>query len=401
MKALYFENDLRKALALKVAQRFYRFAAFAPFSPLRYADVPEPGIPNPRWLKVRNRCCGLCGTDLHFMFMEISPGNFSAAVPGVARKFLGHELLGEVIEKGSDVHGFKPGDRVVMRIDWPSCFQMEIEPPCPQCAAGCYMRCENLGKVPLPVEHQGGGFSPRMVMHRTQPYLVPAALSDDAAVLLEPMACAVHGALKSPAQPGETALVIGGGTLGLLTIAALRALSPQARVFCLTRYPFQTRVAEKLGAAVIPEGVHLYARIAEAAGARHVQGRLGNEILLGGFDRIYDTVGSDATLHNALRWAKAGGAVVLCGINFNPGKVDYSPVWSQEVNLLGINCHAVEACGLNSFDLAADLLGRGCLDPSDIITHRYPIEHWREAVRTFLDKRTCQAIKIVVDLPAA
>ena len=397
MKALYFQNRLAKVLALRVAERFNKYAALGPLSPLRYADVPEPQIPNARWLKVKNRACGLCGTDIHFMFMDMDPKTFSAAVPGIRKKFLGHELVGEVVETGTEVSGFVVGDRVAMRIDWPSCFQMEIDPPCPQCAAGNYMLCENPGRKPLPIEDAGGGFSPYMVMHRSQPYRIPDALSDDTALLLEPLASAVHGVLKAKPRPGEKVLVIGGGAIGLLCVAACRALAPGASVWCLARYPFQARVAEKLGATVIVEGPNLYQNIADITGARHAKGYFGNEILLGGFDRIYDSVGNDQSLGHALRWARGGGCVVLLGINFHPGKVDYSPVWCQEVNLVGINCHAAETDGRTSFDVAADLLCAGCVDAKDFITHRFPMHQYKDAVKTFLNKRESKSIKIVLD----
>jgi threonine dehydrogenase-like Zn-dependent dehydrogenase len=401
MKALYFENNFARVAALKVLERFHRFAAFGPWSPLRWREVPEPRLPGPRWLKVRNRACGLCGTDLHFMFMDLAPKCFNAAMPGVPRKYLGHELVGEVVEAGGEVGEVGVGDRVVMRIDWPSCFQLEIDPPCAPCAAGNYMLCTQLGlREPATID-TGGGFSPYMVMHRSQPFKVPAALSDDQALLLEPTASAVHGVLKSPPAPGETVLVIGGGTIGLITVGVLRARFPETRVHSLVRHPFQAAAAEQLGAEVIHEGEGLYARIAEASGARYVRGRLGNEILLGGYDRIYDSVGNDTTLHNALRWARGGGTVVLVGINFNPGKIDYSPVWSQEVHLVGINCHATEAGGRTSFDIAADILAGGLLDPALLITHRFPMDRWKDAVRTFLDKRGARAIKIVLDHPGA
>ncbi len=398
MKALYFENRLSKVMLLKVAERFSRYAALGPFSPLRYAEVPEPTLPNARWLKVRNLCCGLCGTDIHFMFMEMDPKCFTAAIPGVKRKFLGHEVVSEVVDVGADVQGFTVGDRVAMRIDWPSCFQLEIEPPCSQCAQGNYMLCENLGLKELPVENPGGGFSPFMVMHRSQPFKIPQALSNDAAVLMEPLASAVHGVLKAKPRSGDRVLVVGGGTLGLLTVAALRGLVPEAKMHCLTRYPFQARVAEKLGSVVIPEGPEVYARMAAASGGRNITGYFKNEILLGGFDVVYDTVGNDQSLHHALRWAKGGGTVVLAGINWKPGTIDYSPVWSQEVKLVGINCHATEEDGQTSFDIAAQLLLAGCVAPEDIITHRFPIARYKEAVRTFFDKRNRQAIKIVLDL---
>ena len=397
MKALYFEKDPYRVGMLKAAQLFSKYAALGPLSPLRYRDIDEPRIPNPRWLKIRNRCCGLCGTDLHFMFMDMDPKCFSAAMPGIHRKFLGHELVGEVVEVGSEVEGFVPGDRVAMRIDWPSCYQMEIEPPCPQCASGSYMLCSNPGVKALPLEDVGGGFSPYMVMHRTQPFKIPGALDDDAAVLLEPMASAVHGVLKARPGAGDKALVIGGGTIGLLSVAALRRLFPRTEVFCLVRYLFQGRIAERLGATVLIEGNDTYRRIADLTGGRYAKGFLGNEIVLGGFDAVYDTVGSDRSVHNALRWAKGRGAVVLVGINFKPGKIDYSPVWCQEVKFVGINCHATEYDGRTSFDIAAELLVAGAISPADFITHRFPVARYKEAVKTFLSKRMSEAVKIVLD----
>jgi len=74
--------------------------------------VPEPQIPNSRWLKVKNKACGLCGSDIHFIFMEMAPKSFPAATPGVSRKYLGHELLGEVMETGDYAGDFKKGDRL-------------------------------------------------------------------------------------------------------------------------------------------------------------------------------------------------------------------------------------------------------------------------------------------------
>ncbi len=398
MKALYFENKIAQVAMLKAASQFNKYAALGRLSPLKYKHIEEPTIPDANWVKVKNRSCGLCGTDLHFMFMDIDPRCFPAAVPGISRKFLGHELVGEIVEVGSDVPDFEVGDRVAMRIDWPSCFQMEIRPPCPQCAVGNYMLCENQGARQLPVRDVGGGFSPFMIMHRTQPFLIPDALSHDQALLLEPLASAVHGVLKASPAPGEKVLVIGAGSIGLLTVAVLRALHPEVEVFCLSRYPFQARVATKLGAEVIPEGQNLYRTIAEITDARYVQGHFSNEIMLGGFDVVYDSIGNDKSIHNALRWTRGGGTVVIIGINFNPGKVDYSPIWAQEINLFGINSHANESGGRSSFDIAAQLLVDDCVSPADLITHRFPIRQYKNAVKTFLSKACSEAIKIVLDL---
>jgi len=398
MKALYFENDLLRIMALKATSKLNRLAALGPLSPLRYEEVPEPSLPNERWVKVRNLACGLCGTDIHFMFMEMDPKSFPAALPGIKKKYLGHELVGRVVEAGTE-SGFVVGNRVVMRLDWPSCAQLEIERPCRQCAEGNYMLCENLGIGRLPDGAVGGGFSPFMVMHRSQPCLVPDALSDDQALLLEPTACAVHGVGKASFRAGDKVLVIGGGTIGLLTASVIGHRHPEVTVHCLVRYPYQAEAACEVGARAILSGKGNYQTVASATAGRALSGYFGNEIVLGGYDTIFDTVGNDASLHDALRWVRGRGRVVLMGINFMPGKVDYTTIWNQEIELSGINCHATESDGRNSFEHAAEILQAGRLDPSLILTHRLPMHRWKEAVKLFLNKGASKATKIVLEHP--
>jgi threonine dehydrogenase-like Zn-dependent dehydrogenase len=398
VKALYVDFDIRRVVALTLAKHISRRLAFAPFAPLRFEEVPEPRIPGPRWIKVRNTMCGLCASDVHFVFMDIDVGSFPAAAPGVPRKYLGHELVGEVIEAGSEVENVAVGDRVALRIDWPSCFQQDLTPPCRQCASGNYMLCENVGLRPAPVVDTGCGFSPFMVMHRSQPFRIPPGLTDDEAVLLEPTAVAVHAVMKLAPKPGQKILVIGSGTIGLLTLAVAKALEPACRVFCVARYPFQAEQAARMGAdGVLSSGEGLYREAAGATAARYIEGAFGNRILLGGFDLVYDSVGNDRSLRDALRLARAGGTVVIVGINFRPGRLDYSPIWNQEVNLVGVNSHATEPTGENSFEIAARLLSEKAVRVEGMVTHRFPLEEYRRAIGAFCEKGKSRAIKIVID----
>ena len=396
MKALFVENRLDRFAAGKAAKVVSRMAAMGPLSPVRYTSVPEPSLPGPRWLKVRNRACGLCGTDVHLMALDLDPRSFPAALPGLPRVYLGHEVLATVEEVGAEVDGFEPSDRVAVRIDWPSCAQMEISPPCPRCAEGAYMLCENLGRRAMPRD-TGGGFSTKSVLHRSQPFLLPSSLTDDQALLLEPAAVAIHAVLRSLPAAGESVLVIGAGTIGLLTVAALRHLAPDAEVRCLARHRFQADAAAALGARVVTGGGDLYRRLANDSGARYVKGHLSNEILLGGFDTIFDTVGSDNTLQDALRWVRGRGRLVLVGVNMEPGKMDYSPLWHQEITVIGVNSHATEADGRTSFDHAADFLPEVPSLPGLLLTHRFPVARWKDAVRAFLDKKGSRAVKIILE----
>jgi threonine dehydrogenase-like Zn-dependent dehydrogenase len=398
MKALWFDNDIKKILALQAGKVFSRNAVFSFFSPFRYGDIEEPAIPNPRWLKVRNKRCGLCASDIHIMFADVSPKAFPAAVPGLGRIYLGHELVGEVMELGAEVAGFALGDRVAQPIQFPSCNQMEISPPCRHCADGNYTLCENVGTRPEASEHPGAGFSPFMVLHRSQPFKIPSGMSNDAAVLLEPTSCAVHAVLKRTPKSGDRVLVVGSGAIGLLTLAAVRAFQPDARVYVSARYPFQAEQAERMGAQGIFLGREAtYKGIEQTCGARLISAPFGNRIVMGGFDVVYDSVGNDASVGDSLRWARAGGIVVLIGVNMKPGAFDYTPVWYREVDLIGIYAHGMEASGETTFKIAARLLAEERIRVDGIITHHFPVRDYREAIRAFASKGKSKAIKIVLE----
>jgi threonine dehydrogenase-like Zn-dependent dehydrogenase len=128
-------------------------------------------------------------------------------------------------------------------------------------------------------------------------------------------------------------------------------------------------------------------------------GKFKNSMILGGFDVVYDCVGADKTLQDSLRWVRAGGTVVLAGVNLKPMHVDLSPIWYQEVALLGLLAHGMEEWNgirQSTYDLTTDLLLKKKLFIEGLITHRFPLGHWRTAVRTAKDKRS-GAIKVVLD----
>jgi threonine dehydrogenase-like Zn-dependent dehydrogenase len=197
--------------------------------------------------------------------------------------------------------------------------------------------------------------------------------------------------------PGARVLVVGGGTIGLLAAAACKALTPGVGVFASVRYPFQARVAEALGAHVLAGSANLYAQSADATNGRHIRGMFGNEIVLGGFDVVLDTIGGAASFQQSLRLARPHGRVVLLGIDFSPGRLDYSPIWAREVEVTGINCHGIERDGRSTFEIAAEMLGKMPELPGLVITHRFAMDDYRQAVRAFMGKRDSGAIKIVLE----
>ncbi|MCS7039868.1 MAG: zinc-binding dehydrogenase [Caldilineales bacterium] len=400
MRTIYVDKHIPKILAVKALKPVWGDVVYAPLSPVRFAEIPDPPLPGPRWLRVRNRVCGICASDLSLLHVEADPQIGPAALPGNQRFYLGHEVVSIVTEVEPGVTRFKPGDRVIMqaRFQGAHCRNQEIEPLCRHCAEGNYILCENASRGIGP-RGVGGGWGDGYTAHESELYPVPDDLSDDQAAMVEPLAVGVRTALRRLPAPGEKALVVGCGIVGLNLIQALRALAPDCHITALARYGHQQLMARRLGADEIIGNEDPYRAVARITGARLYEGMLGNRMLLGGFDVVFDCVGTSATLQDSLRWARAGGTVVLAGVKLKPLSLDLTPVWYQEVNLIGVNSHGREHWNgreWETFDLVIELLRQGKLTIDGLITHRFPLEKWREAIATAENKRT-GAIKVVFD----
>jgi threonine dehydrogenase-like Zn-dependent dehydrogenase len=394
LKAIYFDLNIPKALLTQAVKRLWPQVVWTPLSPTGLEQIPDPELPGPNWLRVRNRQCGICASDLAVFFLEGDPRSAPVALPSFKRLYLGHEAVGEVTEVGAEVERFKVGDRVVLEarpFGSPNCFTQEIETPCEYCARGDTRLCENRALRAGP-SGKGSGFADSYTAHETEVWPVPEDLTDDQASLIEPMAVAVHAVLRHRPAAGEKVLVIGSGITGLLTLQALKALAPESHVTSVVRYEHQGEAAERLGAnEVISDSGDIYAKAARITNAKYYQSTLNRGMLLGGFDVIFDCVGSRYTQRDSLRLAKAGGTVVLIGLSLNQLKFDPTPIWFQEVDLIGSMTFGMEHLNgreIHTFDLVIEMLQEGVLNADDLITHRFPFADYRKAVTTARDKRT-------------
>jgi threonine dehydrogenase-like Zn-dependent dehydrogenase len=400
MRAIYTDKDIPKVLIVKALKPIWPGVVFTPLSPSRYEEMPEPELPGPRWVRVKNKQCGICASDLSLLFADAEPSIAPVALPGHQRLYLGHEVVGHVTEIGPKVTRVKVGDRVIMdtRFQGATCLSQEIDPLCPQCAERNYMRCENAsaGVGPRGV---GGGWGDGFTAHETEVYPVPDDLTDDQVLMIEPISTGLRAVLRRTPGPGQHALVVGSGSVGLNTLQCLHAVSPECHVTAVARHPHQTEMARRLGADEVVSGEDGYQTTARITGAKLYEGMFHNCMLLGGFDVIYDCVGSAYTLQDSLRWARAGGTVVMVGIKMAPLKLDLNPVWYQEVDLIGLYAHGAERWEgkmRRTFDLVVDLMRQGKLTVYGLITHRFPLSQWRQAVSTALDKRN-GSIKVIFD----
>jgi len=399
MRTIYFEKNIPKILLTKALRPIWPAVIYSRISPTRFVDIPETPLPGPSWVRMRNRLCGICASDLHLLFVEADPRISPAALPGTERIYLGHEVLSEVTEVGAGVTSLKAGDRVILDHPEASCLNQEIKPLCRHCREGNPTLCENssLGLGPQGV---GGGWGDGFTAHATMVYKVPDALDDEAALMIEPLSVGVRTALRCLPEPDQHVLVVGSGIIGLAVIQALQALSPDCFISAMARYPQQAKMAAKSGADEVIVQEDPYRASARITSGKLYTGKFKNRMILGGFDVVYDCVGSEKTLQDSLRWARAGGTVVLAGVCLKPMHIDLTPIWYQQVDLIGLYAHGMEernGAQQSTYDLTVDLLLKKKLFIDELITHRFPLEQWRTAVQTAKDKNS-GAIKVILDL---
>lgn len=287
------------------------------FGLLRLEDLPEPPLPAPDWVRVRPRVAGICGTDL-----GVLQARGSAYFSGVTSTLftMGHEVTGEVTEVGPAAAGVSVGERVVIRPAL-GCTARGIAPACKSGADGQIALCLNVACGSLAPGLQtgfcrdtGGGWSKGLVAHPSQLYRVPEGMDDLTAVLTEPLACAVHAVSRAGPRDDETVLVIGCGTMGLLTVVALRANGFRGRLLVAARHPHQGEHARSLGAdEVLPAARTAEDRLrgwAKALGATLHPARLGGPLVLGGAECVIDCVASSQSLDAAARLTAARGRLV-------------------------------------------------------------------------------------------
>lgn len=395
------EINPRRALITQLLGRFWRGAYFTSFAPLQVQNLPRQQLPAASdWVRVRNHLAGICDSDLHLVYLDGNLRIAPAALPAYSRSYPGHEVVGEVVEVGDNVQRLHVGDRVVLQ-SGPSCLSTGVHPPCRSCAVGNYALCEQ-GNLPGP-QPIGGGWSEEMLLSERQLFSIPPGMSDEQAALLEPSAVAVHSVLRHIPRPGEHVLVIGAGTIGLLVLQALRALAPQTHISVMAHHAFQVEQATRMGAEDILYPQDTYQNVGLITGAHLYKGIFGNKVLLGGYDAIYDTIGTQHTLHDSLRWTRAQGTVVILGVNLHFMRMDLSPIWYQEINLIGSIAHGVETWPIGShehrstFSIASELIQVGQIYPEKLITHRFALNNFKDAFSTMTGKSQSRAIKVVFD----
>lgn len=410
MRALVCDVSMPRQIVSSVLGRFDKRFFFGPFSTTTLREIPDPAFPAPDWLTLRTRVCGICGSDYKQIFLNGSMDNPMTALISFPQ-VLGHEVVGTVDAVGPGVRARRPGERVVLN-PWLSCAPRGIDPVCTECATGQYSICRNFARGILPPGiHTGnsrvatGGFAPLVPAHESMCIPIPDGVTDEQAVLADPFSVSLHGILKRPPSPGGTALVYGCGTLGLLAVAILRALYPQTRVLAIARFPHQRALAERFGAKpVLPhEPVEeIVERVAAETNGQVLKPWYGRPwVHGGGIEVVYDTVGLPETLETALRVVAARGAVVVTGVEV-PRRFEWTPLYFKEIAVIGSNAFGVEEFEgrrRHSMEIYLDLVASGRIDVTPIVTHRLPLDRYREAFLACGEQGRSGAVKVLFTYP--
>jgi len=355
---------------------------------LALSEVRPPRIPGPGWVPVRPKLTGICGSDLALVTgkasLHLATLTSTPFVPG-------HEIVGEI---GA---GPRRGERVVVQPAL-GCTVRGVTPPCTECAQGLPALCRNVIDGDLSAGLQtgfcretGGGWSEGLVAHESQLHTVPDDLSDEDAVLVEPLACALHAARQADVQPGETIAIIGAGTIGLLTLAAVREAAPSATIIVVAKHPGQQTAARRFGADDVFTPENLYIEGARVTHSRRLVGHLNRELLLGGFDRVLDCVGTGTSIEQAITITRPRGRVVLVGM---PGelKADLAAAWLRELELRG-------AYGYEH-DFPAALAFAKILKPGRLIDRGWPLRSFQKALETAPKSARAGRAKTVFEIAA-
>ncbi len=400
MQALVYHRSIPRFLLAKGLNRLWPRHFFASLAPLRLREVPFTS-PRPDWLVLRNRLCGICGSDLRLLrgseSLLLEP---YASFPAI----LGHEVVAEVAAAppGSD---WRPRERVAVEPVL-ACGERGL-PPCRFCAQGDYNLCENFTQGDLAPgvilgfhRETGGGLAEFLAAPPGRLVRLPENLPDEVAVFTDSLASALQPVLDHLPPDPATVVVYGAGIIGQHLIRALRALGSRARLVAVARYPFQRDLARAGGADVAllePDRPAL----GRALGARLLPTTLGGGNLEGGADFFFDCVGSTRSLQEGLLALRGRGTYVLVATAAALGRVDFSSLWFRELRLTGSAMYGhghFQGQRVRTYQLAVDLLARGDYPHQGLLTHILPLKDYRRAFKVAFNKRRHHSVKVALDM---
>jgi len=314
---------------------------------IRVGNVPEL-TPRSGELLIRVEACGICGTDLHIIDGD-SPLAHYPIVPG-------HEFAGEVVALGCDIAQSNRNGGTNITVG----SRVAIDPNlycghCDFCRTGHENLCLNYAALGVTTN---GAIAQYVAVPIASAYLLPDTISFREAALIEPVSCAVHGMHSLNPRSGDTFLIVGAGTMGLLLLQlALRGGASRVAMVDVNRHRLAS--AEELGAT------RTYNDIERASKDESL-----------GFNCVIDATGVPAVIENAFMAVKRGGKFMVFGVASNEARISLSPfrIYNDEITIVG------SMAILFSFQAALDLISSGVINTQAMLTEALPLEDCSRAL---------------------
>jgi len=323
---------------------------------IRIEELPTPKIKDDEVL-VKVKAVSICGSDLH-AYIGVSKRRMPPLV-------MGHEFSGEIVKVGRTVKGLKEGERVV------------LEPvlscgTCVLCRRGRSNICENIKLVGL---HLCGAFSEFVAIPASKCHRLPDAISFEEASLVEPLAVAVHAVNLASLEKGEDIGIIGSGAVGVMTLQVAKNIGA-GNIFVVDTLDYRLELAKKLGATTT----------INAKKENPIQRILSD----GGVDAVFEAVGHEETVQQAIAMVKKGGKVIVIGMLEATMELPMLDVVVKEIEIRGSYGYTSD-----DFEQALNLIAKGKVKVKPLITHVLPL---RDIARGFdiLSRGAENVIKVVL-----
>jgi len=294
---------------------------------------------------VRVQSCGVCGTDVHIVKGE------SRSTPPVV---LGHEYSGTIEDVGSSVKRFSHGENVAIDPNI-SCGM------CYFCRRGEIHLCFNLRALGVDID---GGMAEFCIVPEQQVYLLPEQFPMGASAFIEPVSCILHGIDRARIKVGDTIVILGGGTIGLMMLQMVRSAGASTSILV---EPIEQKraIARKLGASYVlnPDEDHVHNSVMDISGV--------------GADVVIECAGRISTSQSAMSLARRGGIVEFFGVCpiEQAFPIEPNQIYFKELTIVGSYVNPL------TFDRAIKALASGIIRVEDFPINRFSLENVHEALR--------------------
>jgi len=333
--------------------------------------IPEP---EPGWVRLRNKACGVCGSDMH-----IYTGNHPWLQPGhpmerfVLGNVYGHEIAGVVDALGEGVQGIEVGNRAAVNAIVP-CYR------CAFCKVGLYQLCRNLEHYGF---HHPGGFAEYTLVPEANVLKLPDELSFEEAAILDVLVVGIHAVHIAGVCMADRVAILGAGPIGLAMAAATKRAGARV-IFITAKHPIQKELARSIGIDFVLE--------TSTEGAAEVVAKHTGDL---GVDCVLESVGYKSnTMELALQLVRRGGRIVFTGVFEENVSLNLGTVLTKEATIKA--SHAFGMWNLvHELDLAVEMMVKGQFPAKQLITNTFPLDKINEAFNQKIKENT-KTVKVEI-----